>query len=146
MSVEAQKAKQIVIDEIKEKLDGAQSAVVIDYMGITVAQADAMRKKLREANVDYTVYKNTLVKRAIAGTEFEGLAEVLDGPSALAISKELLDGKGAWRVHGGGFAGTIQAFVPNDMLDTYKKTIEGVFGEGSCHVLIIRPVGGTQVI
>ena len=65
---------------------------------------------------------------------------------ALAISKQLLDGKGAWRVHGGGFAGTIQAFVPNDMLDTYKKTIEGVFGEGSCHVLIIRPVGGTQVI
>lgn len=65
---------------------------------------------------------------------------------ALAISKELLDGKGAWRVHGGGFAGTIQAFVPNDMLDTYKKTIEGVFGEDSCHVLIIRPVGGTQVI
>ena len=68
MSVEAQKAKQVIIDEIKEKLDGAQSAVVIDYMGITVAQADAMRKKLREANVDYTVYKNTLVKRAIAGT------------------------------------------------------------------------------
>ena len=65
---------------------------------------------------------------------------------ALAISKELLDGKGAWRVHGGGFAGTSQAFVPNDMLDEYKKTIEGVFGEGSCHVLIIRPVGGTQVI
>lgn len=65
---------------------------------------------------------------------------------ALAISKELLDGKGAWRVHGGGFAGTIQTFVPNDMLDEYKKTIEGVFGEGSCHVLIIRPVGGTQVI
>ncbi|MDO4363659.1 MAG: galactokinase family protein [Clostridia bacterium] len=65
---------------------------------------------------------------------------------ALAISKELLDGKGAWRVHGGGFAGTIQAFVPNDMLDTYKKTIEGVFGDGSCHILIIRPVGGTQVI
>lgn len=65
---------------------------------------------------------------------------------ALAMSKELLEGKGAWRVHGGGFAGTIQAFVPNDMLDTYKSTIEGVFGKDSCHVLIIRPVGGTQVI
>lgn len=65
---------------------------------------------------------------------------------ALAISEELLKGKGAWRVHGGGFAGTIQAFVPNDMLDEYKNTIEGVFGEGSCHVLIIRPVGGTQII
>ena len=65
---------------------------------------------------------------------------------ALAISEELLKGKGAWRVHGGGFAGTIQAFVPNDMLDEYKNTIEGVFGEGSCHVLIIRPVGGAQII
>lgn len=65
---------------------------------------------------------------------------------ALAITKEILEGKGAWRVHGGGFAGTIQAFVPNDMLDEYKSTIEGVFGDGSCHVLIIRPVGGTQVI
>ena len=65
---------------------------------------------------------------------------------ALAISDEILRGKGAWRVHGGGFAGTIQAFVPNDLLDTYKTTIESVFGEGSCYVLIIRPVGGTQVI
>ena len=88
MSLEAQKAKQIIIDEIKEKLDGAQAAVVIDYMGISVAEADAMRKKLREANVDYTVYKNTLVKRAIEGTEFAGLAEVLEGPSAIAISKD----------------------------------------------------------
>ncbi len=65
---------------------------------------------------------------------------------ALAISAELLKGKGAWRVHGGGFAGTVQAFVPNDMLDTYKKTIESVFGEGTCHVLIIRPVGGCQIL
>ena len=88
MSVEAKAAKQAIIDEIKEKLDGAQSAVVIDYMGITVEQADAMRKKLREANVDYTVYKNTLIKRAIDGTEFDGLADVLAGPTAIAISKE----------------------------------------------------------
>ena len=88
MSVEAKQAKQVIIDEIKAKLDGAQSAVVIDYMGTTVAQADAMRKKLREANVDYTVYKNTLIKRAIEGTEFAPLADVLDGPSAIAISKE----------------------------------------------------------
>lgn len=65
---------------------------------------------------------------------------------ALCISEKLLKGKGAWRVHGGGFAGTIQAFVPNDMLDTYKNTINRVFGDGSCHVLIIRPVGGARVI
>ena len=88
MSVEAQAQKQIIIDEIKEKLEKAQSAVVIDYIGITVAEADAMRKKLREANVDYTVYKNTLVKRAIEGTKYEELAQVLDGPSAFDLSYE----------------------------------------------------------
>ena len=65
---------------------------------------------------------------------------------ALAVSEEILKGRGAWRVHGGGFAGTIQAFVPNDLLDTYKQTMESIFGKGRCYVLIIRPVGGTQVI
>ena len=65
---------------------------------------------------------------------------------ALAMSEEILRGKGAWRVHGGGFAGTIQAFVPNDMLDEYKSKIEGVFDKGSCYVLIIRPIGGALVI
>ena len=79
MSVEAKQAKQVIIDEIKAKLDKAQSAVVIDYIGTTVEEANAMRKKLREADVDYTVYKNTLMKRAIAGTVYEPLAEVLEG-------------------------------------------------------------------
>ena len=65
---------------------------------------------------------------------------------ALCMSEDILKGKGAWRVHGGGFAGTIQAFVPNDMLDEYKTAMESVFGEGNCHVLIIRPVGGTRVM
>ena len=64
---------------------------------------------------------------------------------AIALSEEILKGRGAWRVHGGGFAGTIQAFVPNDLLDDYKNMIEGVFGENSCYVLSIRPVGGTKV-
>ena len=118
MSVEAKQAKQVIIDEIKEKLDGAQSAVVIDYMGTTVAQADAMRKKLREANVDYTVYKNTLLKRAIEGTEFAPLADVLDGPSAIAISKE---------------DATAPARVLKEVIDEFKKmefkagVVEGTF-------------------
>lgn len=64
---------------------------------------------------------------------------------ALAISESLLKGKGAWRVHGGGFAGTIQAFVPNELLGDYKNAMEGIFGEDSCYVLIIRPVGGTEI-
>lgn len=88
MSVEHLKQKQAVIDEIKGKLEKAQSAVVIDYIGITVEQADAMRKKLREANVDYTVYKNTLVNRAVEGTKYEVLKDVLSGPSAFAFSYE----------------------------------------------------------
>ncbi len=64
---------------------------------------------------------------------------------ALAISESILKGKGAWRVHGGGFAGTIQAFVPNEILADYKNAMESIFGEGSCYVLIIRPVGGDEI-
>ncbi len=65
---------------------------------------------------------------------------------ALCISEDILGVDGAYRVHGGGFAGTIQAFVPVEQLEEYKTSIENVFGKGSCHVLIIRPVGGTRVM
>ncbi len=64
---------------------------------------------------------------------------------ALAISESILKGKGAWRVHGGGFAGTIQAFVPNEILADYKNAMESIFGTDSCYVLIIRPVGGIEI-
>lgn len=64
---------------------------------------------------------------------------------ALALSESILAGKGAWRVHGGGFAGTIQAFVPREMLETYRAQIEAVFGEGTCHVISVRSAGGIQV-
>ena len=65
----------------------------------------------------------------------------------LAVTEQFFKGtnKGAWRVHGGGFAGTIQCFVPTDMLDDYKTVIEKVFGEGSCYVLLIRPIGGCEI-
>ncbi len=64
----------------------------------------------------------------------------------LCIAERLLSGKGAWRVHGGGFAGTMQAFVPNDLLDEYITEMKKVFGEKSCYVLSIRPCGGVEVI
>jgi len=64
---------------------------------------------------------------------------------ALAISELVLKGKGAWRVHGGGFAGTIQAFVPNELLDKYVTTLEHVYGHGSCHKLFIREQGAGKV-
>lgn len=88
MSVENLKIKAAIVDEIKEKLDGAKAAVLVDYMGITVEEASEMRRALREAGVDYSVYKNTLIARAIEGTEFEYLKNALSGPSALAVSKE----------------------------------------------------------
>ena len=84
MSVEAKKAKQVVIDEIKERFEQAQSVVVVDYLGLTVAEADEMRKNLREGGVSFTVYKNTLVKRAIEGTPYEALGEALKGSSAFS--------------------------------------------------------------
>ena len=65
---------------------------------------------------------------------------------ALALAESILDGRGAARVHGGGFAGTIQAFVPNDMLTYFKTTMESVLGKDTCHVLTIRPAGGVVLL
>ena len=62
------------------------------------------------------------------------------------ISDCVLDGEGAYRVHGGGFAGTIQAFVKNDKVNEYKAALDDVFGEGACAVLKIRKYGGIQVM
>jgi len=64
---------------------------------------------------------------------------------ALALSEMILKGKGAWRVHGGGFGGTIQAFVPQDLLDKYVTTLEHVYGKGSCHKLFIRAKGSIKL-
>jgi len=63
----------------------------------------------------------------------------------LALSEMILKGKGAWRVHGGGFGGTIQAFVPQDLVDKYVATLEPIFGKGSCHKLFIRAKGSIKV-
>ncbi|MCC8169056.1 MAG: hypothetical protein LIO59_01500 [Oscillospiraceae bacterium] len=63
----------------------------------------------------------------------------------LALCDEILGERGSYRVHGGGFAGTVQAFVPVEMLDEFKSRIEAVLGEGMCHVLSVRPVGGYEL-
>ena len=80
--------KQPIVDEIAGYLADAQAMVLVDYRGLTVEEDTQLRKALREAGVDYKVYKNTLVNRAIQGTEFEGLKDVLEGPSAFAVSTE----------------------------------------------------------
>ncbi|MBO5237802.1 MAG: 50S ribosomal protein L10 [Lachnospiraceae bacterium] len=79
--------KQPIVDEIKANVEGAASAVLVDYRGLTVEQDTKLRKQLREAGVVYKVYKNTLMKRAFEGTDFAQLDPHLDGPSAIAISK-----------------------------------------------------------
>ena len=78
--------KQPIVQESSEKIKDAQSVVVVDYRGLTVAEDTQLRKQLREAGVAYKVYKNTLVNFAIKGTDFESLSDVLEGPNAFAIS------------------------------------------------------------
>ena len=80
--------KQPIVAEIAELFNGAKSAVVVDYRGLTVEQDTILRKQLREAGVTYKVYKNTMIRFAAKGTEFEALEANLEGPTALAVSKE----------------------------------------------------------
>ncbi len=80
--------KQPIVEAIKEHLDGAKGVVLVDYRGLTVEQDTELRSALRKENVIYKVYKNTMIKRAVEGTEFEPLTVDLEGPTAIAISKE----------------------------------------------------------
>ncbi|SDB23644.1 50S ribosomal protein L10 [Eubacterium oxidoreducens] len=80
--------KQPIVDEISECIKDAQSVVLVDACGLTVAQDTVLRKELREAGVTYKVYKNTLMKRAFEGTDCEKLVDSLVGPTAIAVSKE----------------------------------------------------------
>ena len=80
--------KQPVVKEISAAIDGAQSVVLVDHRGLTVQQDTELRKQLREACVTYKVYKNTMMNFAFKGTDCEGLSDLLNGPSALAVSKE----------------------------------------------------------
>lgn len=87
MSNVIEKKKQIV-SEIAEKLRESKSTVVVDYRGLDVAEITELRKQLREAGVDFKVYKNTMLRRATAETDLTGLDEQLVGPTAVAFSNE----------------------------------------------------------
>ncbi|WP_150285381.1 50S ribosomal protein L10 [Rummeliibacillus sp. TYF-LIM-RU47] len=80
--------KQAVVQEIADKFKNAASVVVVDYRGLSVAQVTELRKQLREAGVEFKVYKNTLVRRATVEAGHEDLNEVLTGPNAIAFSNE----------------------------------------------------------
>ena len=80
--------KQPIVQAIAEDIKDAASVVLVDYRGLTVAEDTALRKQLREAGIVYKVCKNTRMKRAFEGTDFAALDEHLEGPSAIAISKD----------------------------------------------------------
>ena len=80
--------KQVQVQEITEKFQAASSVVVVDYRGLNVAQVTELRKQLREAGVEFKVYKNTLTRRAAEAAGLEGINEVLVGPNAIAFSNE----------------------------------------------------------
>ena len=119
--------KQPVVDEIKAMLDGAVGAVVVDYRGLTVEQDTKLRKQLREAGVSYKVYKNTLIKRAAEGTEFAALDPHLEGPTALAVSKD-------------------DATAPARILAEFAKTAPKLELKGSVVEGTYYDQAGTQVI
>lgn len=101
---------------------------------------------------DFEEFKSLIIKSGFSSYMYNQNVFACSHPTsqavsvALAVCHDMLEGKGAFRVHGGGFAGTIQAFVPNEMLPEFKAKIASIFGEKACYVLNIRPVGGIQVI
>ena len=119
--------KQPIVDEIKGLFDGAKGAVLVDYRGLTVEQDTRLRKQLREAGVIYKVYKNTLIRRAAEGTEFAALDPHLEGPTALAVSKE-------------------DATAPARVLANFAKTADKLELKGSVVEGTYYDAKGTQVI
>ncbi len=85
MSAEENKKKSALVEEIAAKLKGAQSAVVVEYRGLSVAEVTELRRNLRAEDVEFKVYKNSLVRRATEATDYEGLNAQLTGPNAIAF-------------------------------------------------------------
>ncbi len=81
-------AKQAIVGEIADKLKASASVVVVDYRGLTVGQVTELRKQLRDAGIDFKVYKNSMSRRATEEAGLEGLNEYLTGPNAIAFSNE----------------------------------------------------------
>lgn len=136
------------IPEIREKCGDRAVLRAIHFFNDN-ARVVSQVKALREGN--FEEFKRLICESGASSYMYNqnvySVKKPLEQPVAIgiAVSEQILKGRGAYRVHGGGFAGTMQAFVPNEMLSTYKNAVESLFGEGSCYVLLIRPLGGTEV-
>jgi galactokinase len=116
---------------------GDNARVVEQVAALEKGDFDAFLKMVIESGMSSYMYNQNIFP--VNNVQEQGVS------LALALSDMVLKGKGAWRVHGGGFAGTIQAFVPQDLVDTYVATLEHAFGKGRCHKLFIRAKGSVKV-
>ena len=110
-----------------------------------VLEAELLEKGEFEAFLDVVKASGQSSAMYLQNVKVEGQAFHQEVQYALAVCDMLLDGRGAFRVHGGGFAGTVQAFVPNDMLEEFRNGVEKMVGAGSCHVRSIREAGGIEL-
>ena len=111
--------------------------VVKQVAALEAGDFDAFLKLIKESGYSSYMYLQNVIPA--------GYKEHQDVALALAMCEHYLHEQGAYRVHGGGFAGTVQAFVPFEILDDFRAGIDGVLGEGACHVLSIRPQGGVEM-
>ena len=144
-SAKVLESKQAVVAALTERLNNACAGVIVDYKGINVADDTALRKELREAGVEYTVVKNTLLRLAIAATQLNGLETVLDGTTAIATSAD--DYVAAARILSK-FADTHKefniknGFLDQEVIDTAK--IAGLAKLPSREVLLAQVLGAFQ--
>ena len=144
-SVQVLEQKKQVVADLVERLNGSIAGVIVDYKGINVEDDTKLRKELREAGVNYTVVKNTLLKRAIAETELNGLDAVLEGTTALATSAD--DYVAAARILSK-FADTHKnfeiknGFIDKDVIDVAK--ISGLAKLPSREILLANVLGAFQ--
>lgn len=110
-----------------------------------IAEARALREKDFKAFLDLVKASGYSSYMYLQNVNVTGATSEQAVGYVLALCDELLEGEGAFRVHGGGFAGTVQAFVPFDKLESFKAKMEAAVGAGRCHILSIRPVGGIEI-
>ena len=133
---------------IKDKFSERAVIRALHYYGENervLKQADALSKG------DFETFKSLIIESGRSSYMYNQNVYTCKKPTnqplslALAVSEEILSEKGAWRVHGGGFAGTIQAFVPDNSVEEYTSALKSIFGDDSCYVLSVRPFGGISL-
>jgi large subunit ribosomal protein L10 len=128
--------KKPIVEEIAGIVEGAQAVVLVNYSGLNVEQDTELRKTLREAGVTYKVYKNTMMKLAFKGTEFEALADDLNGTNAIAVSKD--DATAPARI-------LAEFAKKNDKLELISGVVEGKYADKAA-ILALASIPSREVL